>query len=60
MNSFYRQHLIPLDFVYTAKLMYGLIKLTREGYFPAGSDILAIHSGGLQGNRSLPEGSLTF
>lgn len=60
MNTFYRAQGVPTDFVYTGKLMYALYDLARQGYFPAGSEVLAIHSGGLQGNRSLPAGTLHF
>jgi 1-aminocyclopropane-1-carboxylate deaminase/D-cysteine desulfhydrase-like pyridoxal-dependent ACC family enzyme len=40
---------IPLDPVYTAKMMFGLLDLIKTGTIPAGSKILAVHSGGLQG-----------
>ena len=60
MNQFYHQHGIPTDFVYTAKLFFAVNDLVSQDYFPAGSRLLLIHSGGLQGNRSLPEGTLTF
>lgn len=60
MNWFYHMSKIPLDFVYTGKMMFGVFDWIRQGYFPAGSKILAIHSGGLQGNRSLPEGLLAY
>lgn len=60
MNDFYSQTGIPLDFVYTAKLLYGVLDLAQKGYFPNGSKLLIIHSGGLQGNRSLPKNSLAF
>jgi len=60
MNRFYRLSNIPLDFVYTGKLMFGISELISKGYFPRGSEILAIHTGGLQGNRSLPSGILEF
>lgn len=49
MNTFYRQHQILLDPVYTAKMFYGILDLVKLGYFPAKSRILAIHTGGLQG-----------
>lgn len=49
INAFRAQHGIPLDPIYTGKLLYGLTDLLTKGYFPAGSRILAIHSGGLQG-----------
>ena len=60
MNSFYIRHQVPTDFVYTAKLMYALDDMLHSGFFPAGSRILAIHSGGLQGNKSLKKGTLCY
>jgi 1-aminocyclopropane-1-carboxylate deaminase/D-cysteine desulfhydrase-like pyridoxal-dependent ACC family enzyme len=51
---------LPLDFVYTAKLMYGVRDLATNGKFEPISKILVIHSGGLQGNRSFKKGTLTF
>lgn len=55
IKDFWEQYRIELDFVYTAKMMYGLMDLIEKKYFPAGSRILAIHTGGLQGNQSIPE-----
>ena len=52
MNSFYDDNKIPLDFVYTGKMMFGVYDLIKKNYFPGGSDILCIHTGGLQGNLS--------
>ena len=49
INTFKKQTDIPLDPVYTGKMMYGLTALIREGYFKNGTKILAIHTGGLQG-----------
>ncbi|HRO45810.1 pyridoxal-phosphate dependent enzyme [Agriterribacter sp.] len=60
MNTFYHTTNIPLDFVYTAKMMYGIFDLMGKDFFPPWSRILAIHSGGLQGNRSLKPGVLVF
>jgi len=60
MNEMWDIDNLPTDFVYEAKMMYGLIDLVKKGYFPSGSKIVAIHSGGLQGNRSLPAGTLHF
>lgn len=60
MNDFYRQEGIPTDFVYTAKLMMAAIDLTQNGFFPRDAKLLIIHSGGLQGNRSLAGGLLDF
>lgn len=60
MNELYEQSGIPTDFVYTAKLFYGVKKLVEQHYFKAGSKLLLIHSGGLQGNRSLGKGTLIY
>ena len=60
MNWFYHASTIPLDFVYTAKMMYGIFDLMEKDFFRPRSRILAIHSGGLQGNRSLAPGVLVF
>lgn len=60
MNNLYQEHFIPTDFVYTGKMFYAAQSLIRRNYFPAGSKILLIHSGGLQGNRGLPNGTLQF
>ena len=60
MNQFYEKHSVPLDFVYTAKMMFGIYDLINKKYFERGSRILCIHTGGLQGNESLSEGELNF
>lgn len=60
MNQFYEENKIPLDFVYTAKMMFGIYDLINKNYFSPGSKILCIHTGGLQGNESLPAGTLNF
>lgn len=60
MNEFYTHTSIPTDFVYTGKLCFAISDLARKNYFPAGSKILLIHSGGLQGNQSLGKGTLIF
>ena len=60
MNEFYSQTLIPSDFVYTGKLFYAVTDLIKNNFFPADSKLLIIHSGGLQGNVSLDEGTLIF
>ena len=60
MNDCYNKMELPLDFVYTAKLMYGAQNLATKGKFEPSSKILVIHSGGLQGNRSFKKGTLTF
>ena len=49
INDFFDKTAIPLDPVYTGKLFFGVIDLIYNGYFPENSDILLIHTGGLQG-----------
>jgi 1-aminocyclopropane-1-carboxylate deaminase len=60
MNKFWDTENIPTDIVYTSKLLFGVTQLIQENYFEKNASILVIHSGGLQGNRSLPEGTLKF
>jgi len=49
INQFKKDNNIQLDPVYTGKMMFGIFDLMKKGYFPRGSKILAIHTGGLQG-----------
>ena len=60
MNAFYEAHQIPTDFIYTARMMFGVIDLIKKNYFAIGSKVLCIHTGGLQGNFSLPQATLNF
>jgi len=60
MNDWYEQSRIPTDIVYTGKLFFAVKELFLKKYFPEEASILVIHSGGLQGNRSLPKGTLIF
>lgn len=60
MNDMYQKNNIPLDFVYTGKMLFGIMDLIKKNYFSPGSRILCIHTGGLQGNVSLPGGTLCF
>ncbi|MBD2163287.1 1-aminocyclopropane-1-carboxylate deaminase/D-cysteine desulfhydrase [Calothrix membranacea FACHB-236] len=50
-QQFTQEHGIPLDYVYTAKMFYGVMDLLKQGFFPPGARLLLIHTGGLQGNR---------
>lgn len=59
MNRFYDSHGIPLDLVYTAKMMYGVEQLLMRESFNKADAILCIHTGGLQGNASV-QGQLTY
>ena len=37
---------ILLEPVYTGKMLYGIYDLARQGYFPPGSTVVAVHTGG--------------
>lgn len=50
-QDFEHQTGIPLDPVYTLKMIWGIHWLAGQGYWPRGTRIVAIHSGGLQGRR---------
>ncbi|MFT5941881.1 1-aminocyclopropane-1-carboxylate deaminase/D-cysteine desulfhydrase [Sediminicola arcticus] len=63
INDFKLKTSIPLDPVYTGKMLFGILDLARKDYFDPNTKLLAIHSGGLQGiagmnnvlkNRNLP------
>lgn len=60
MADFWEKESIPTDIVYTAKVFFALTDLLQKNYFKQGDRLLVIHSGGLQGNLSLPEKSLPF
>ncbi|MBS1586577.1 MAG: pyridoxal-phosphate dependent enzyme [Bacteroidetes bacterium] len=53
MNSFYEMNDIPLDIVYTSKMMFALDDMLKEHFFRPDASVLCIHSGGLQGNSSV-------
>jgi 1-aminocyclopropane-1-carboxylate deaminase len=49
INAFFEETNVPLDPIYTGKMVFGVIDLINKNYFPAHSKILLIHTGGLQG-----------
>ncbi len=53
MNGFYRKYNIPLDPVYTGKMMYGIFEMIENGEFATGTKLLAVHTGGLQGIKGM-------
>ncbi len=60
MKELWQKEKVPTDIIYTSKLLYASFDLLKKHYFPAGSRVLIIHSGGLQGNRSVPADKLPF
>ena len=53
INWFYKEYQIPLDPIYTGKMMQTIFELAEKGFFPKGSKILAFHTGGLQGIKGV-------
>jgi 1-aminocyclopropane-1-carboxylate deaminase len=49
INKFYADNQIPLDPIYTGKMVFGVYDLINKNYFPEHSNILLIHTGGIQG-----------
>ncbi|WP_018479980.1 1-aminocyclopropane-1-carboxylate deaminase/D-cysteine desulfhydrase [Pontibacter roseus] len=55
MRDFQIEHQLPVEPIYTGKLLYGLMDLIQKGHFPRGSRVIAVHTGGLQGNAGFRE-----
>lgn len=49
INAFFEKNKVPLDPIYTGKMVFGVMDLINKNYFPEHSKILLIHTGGLQG-----------
>lgn len=49
INNFKMEQGIPLDPIYTGKMMYGIADMAANQKFKENSKVLAIHTGGLQG-----------
>lgn len=60
MNACWLKYQLPLDFVYTAKMLYAVIDGIKKELIEKESKILCLHTGGLQGNKSLPLNRLKF
>jgi 1-aminocyclopropane-1-carboxylate deaminase len=46
---------IPLEPIYTGKMMFALYDLIKKRYFKPGQRIIAVHTGGLQGKRGFDQ-----
>lgn len=44
---------IPIEPIYTGKMLFGIYDLASKGYFKEGNVIIAIHTGGIQGLKGL-------
>lgn len=51
--EFERTYQVPLDPVYTGKMMFGIFDLLQQGAFARNSTLLVLHTGGLQGRKNL-------
>ncbi len=49
INYFYKEHKIPLDPIYNAKMVFGIFDMIKKNKWKWGKNILVINSGGLQG-----------
>ena len=55
MNNCYQRYALPLDRVYTAKMLWGISELIQTQQLSSNARIAAIHTGGLQGNQSIEQ-----
>lgn len=53
INTFFAKTQIPLDPIYTGKMVFGVIDLIEKNYFPENSKILLLHTGGIQGIKGM-------
>ena len=59
MNQIYHESGLKLDQVYTGKMFFALHELIKTGIIIKNSNVVALHTGGLQGNHSIKD-SLIF
>lgn len=52
-REFEQQVNIPIEPIYTGKMFYALFELIKQDYFSPGANIIALHTGGLQGLKGL-------
>ncbi|NNE31911.1 MAG: 1-aminocyclopropane-1-carboxylate deaminase/D-cysteine desulfhydrase [Winogradskyella sp.] len=64
INAFKKTYGIPLDPIYTGKMLYGIFDLVKQNFFEQNAKILIIHTGGLQGiagmNKKLKQKNLSL
>lgn len=60
MNGLHQRTGIPTDFVYTGKMFFAAFDLLRKNFFSPADSVLLVHTGGLQGNLSLPSETLVY
>lgn len=52
IEEFELKSAIPLEPIYTGKMIYGIYDLIKKNYFKPGQRIIALHTGGLQGKKN--------
>lgn len=60
INRFWQQHGIKLEPIYTGKMLFGIYDLIEKGFFKQGTNIVAVHTGGLQGLEGFKGKGLVF
>lgn len=58
INNFYKEYGILLDPIYTGKLLFGIFALIKNDQWRWGKNVLAIHTGGIQGIKGFNEQQL--
>ena len=53
INDFFDQTGIPLEPIYSGKMLYGLFDMVKKNYFSKKNRILVVHTGGLQSIASI-------
>lgn len=53
INRFKKDTGVQLDPIYTGKMLFGVFDMVKTGQISSGSNILAIHTGGLQGIKGM-------
>ena len=53
--NFSSQNKIPIEPIYSGKMLFGIYDLVSRGFFKKASRIIAIHTGGLQGLKGLSD-----
>lgn len=53
IHQFEEMNGVPLDPIYTAKMMYGIYDLAQKNYFEENAIVVALHTGGLQGREGM-------
>ena len=52
IKKFNKETMVPLEPVYTGKMLYGFSQLLGSGVIPPGGEVIAIHTGGIHNKMS--------